>query len=111
MRVAVCQMNAGRDDVEANVATAERLLAEAAQGGADLAALPELFPFYGSHRRMRQLVQPLEGALCARLAAVARDRGMWVLGGSFAELREDGRVSNTSTLFDRTGELVAVYRK
>jgi predicted amidohydrolase len=111
MRVAVCQMDAGRDDVEANVATAERLLGEAADGGADLAALPELFPFYGSHRRMRELAEPLDGDLCSRLAAVARERGLWVLGGSFPELREDGKVANTSPLFDRTGELVAVYRK
>ena len=47
MRVAVCQMNAGRGDVEANVATASRLLEEAAARGADLAALPELWPYYG----------------------------------------------------------------
>jgi predicted amidohydrolase len=111
MRVAVCQMNAGRDDVDANLATAERLLREAADGDADLAALPELFPFYGSHRRMRELAEPLDGDLCTRLASIARDRSMWVLGGSFPELREDGKVANTSPLFDRTGELVAAYRK
>ena len=43
MRVAACQMRSG-DDVEANVATAEALLREAADGGADIAVLPEVFP-------------------------------------------------------------------
>ena len=42
MRVALCQMRSG-DDVESNVATAERMLNEAADGDADLAALPETF--------------------------------------------------------------------
>jgi predicted amidohydrolase len=35
---------------------------------------------------------------------------MWVLGGSVVE-RDAGRVFNTSTLLDRSGELVAHYRK
>jgi predicted amidohydrolase len=110
MRVALCQMNAGRDDVDANVALAERLLHEAADGGADVAALPELFPFYGSHRRSREIAEPVPGPITERLAAVARARSMWVLGGSVAEV-DDGRVFNTSTLFARDGELAARYRK
>jgi predicted amidohydrolase len=112
MRVAVCQMNAGGDDVEANVATAERLLGEAADGGADLAALPEVFPFYGGATRAREIAEPVPGPITDRLATIARDRGMWVLGGSIAERdAETGRIHNTSTLFDRDGELVARYRK
>ena len=110
MRVAVCQMNAGRDDVGANVATAIRLLEEAADAGADLAALPEMFPFYGRAPRVREIAETIPGPITERLAAVARKRGMWVLGGSVAE-RDGQRVHNTTTLFDRTGELIASYRK
>jgi deaminated glutathione amidase len=111
MRAAVCQMNAGGADVERNVATAVRLLEEAAAGGADLAALPELWPFYGSHRRMHELAGSVPGELTAPLSDVAREKDMWVLGGSVPEVDEDGRVFNTSCLFDRAGELVARYRK
>ncbi len=111
MRAAVCQMNAGGADVERNVATAVRLLEEAAEGDADLAALPELWPFYGSHRRMRELAGSVPGELTEPLSAVARENEMWVLGGSVPEVDDDGRVFNTSCLFDRDGELVARYRK
>ena len=45
-----------------------------------------------------------------RLAAVARADGMWVLGGSVLE-RDDDHVFDTSVLIDRTGEVVARYRK
>jgi predicted amidohydrolase len=110
MRVALCQMNAGADDVEANVSTAERLLHEAADGGAELAALPELFPFYGPHRRAKELAEPVPGPITERLGRIARDRSMWVLAGSVAEV-DEGHVFNTSALFAPDGEMVARYRK
>jgi len=50
-------MSSGRGEVEENVAAAERLLREAADGEADLAALPEVFPFYGSASRSRLRVR------------------------------------------------------
>jgi deaminated glutathione amidase len=110
MRAAICQLNAGGDDVEANVVNAERLLNEAADGGAQLVVLPELFAYYGSQRRMREVAEPLGGPITARLAGVARDRSLWVLGGSVCESAE-GRVFNTSFLFDPDGEAIARYRK
>jgi predicted amidohydrolase len=46
------------------------------------------------------------------LSGLARELGVWLLGGSILE-GEPGveRLSNTSTFFDPSGELVAVYRK
>ena len=110
MRAAISQLNAGVDDVEANMTTAERLLDAAADDGADIAVLPELFAYYGSQRRMRELAEPLGGPITARIAGLARSRSMWVLGGSVCE-SADGRVYNTSFLFDRDGEMLARYRK
>ena len=109
MRVAVCQMRSG-EDVDSNVATAERLLLEAADGGADLAALPETFTYLGSSSGRAAAAETVPGPTTERLASVARERAMWILGGSVIET--DGEhLYNTSTLFDRTGELVARYRK
>jgi predicted amidohydrolase len=42
MRVALCQMSSG-DDIEANRTQAGELLDQSADGGADLAALPEVW--------------------------------------------------------------------
>jgi len=103
-------MNGGRDDVEANVATALRLVEEAASGGAELVVLPELFAYYGSQRRMREMAEPSGGPITDRLAAAARERRIWLVGGSVCE-SADGRVYNTSFLFDPSGEAVARYRK
>jgi predicted amidohydrolase len=109
MRVALCQMNAG-EDVAANLDVAETLLRRAAEEGADLAALPEYFSYLGASSRRREVAEPVPGPVSDRLAAAARAQGMWVLGGGLLESSE-GRVYDTAALFDRTGELVARYRK
>jgi predicted amidohydrolase len=57
------------------------------------------------------VAEPLPGGPVGdALAAVARDRSMWILGGSVHE-RDGDRIHNTAPLFDRSGELVARYRK
>jgi deaminated glutathione amidase len=109
MRVAVCQMHSG-DDVEANLEAAEALLREAAAGGADLAALPEYFGYLGPSGRRRGLAEAVPGPVSDRIAGVTRALGIWVLGGTVLEL-DEGRVYDTALLFDRTGEVVARYRK
>jgi len=110
MNVALCQMNSG-EDVEANRGQAAELLGEAANGGADLAALPEVWTYMGSARRHREVAEPIPGPTTEWLSSLAGQRSMWVLGGSVLEAGEDGAVFNTSPLFDRSGELVATYRK
>jgi deaminated glutathione amidase len=109
MRVALCQMRSG-EDVEQNVVLAERLVAEAAQGDADLAALPEVFTYLGSAAGRAGAAEPVPGPTTLRLAAAARAHRMWVLGGSVIETADDRRYA-TSVLLDRDGELVATYRK
>jgi predicted amidohydrolase len=109
MRVALCQANSG-DDVPANEQQVFALLDEAVSGDADLAALPEVWPCQGSAAQVRAAAEPIPGPRTRRLSEVASGHGIWVHGGSVLELDGD-RVFNTSVLFDRSGELVASYRK
>ena len=88
VKVALCQTNSG-EDVAANEEQVFGLLEEAAAGGADLAALPEVWPRQGSAPQMREAAEPLDGPRIRRLAEVARRHGMWVHGGSVLELAED----------------------
>jgi predicted amidohydrolase len=110
MRAAVCQMRSG-DDVPANIAAAQALLAEAADAGADVAMLPEFFAYLGPDSRIHEVAETLPGGTASdMLSTLARERKMWILGGSIHE-RAGDRLYNTAPLFDRTGELVATYRK
>jgi predicted amidohydrolase len=110
MKVAVCQMRSGAD-VDANLAAAQALLDEAADDEADIAVLPEFFAYLGADPRVREAAEALPGeTVSAMLSRVARERQMWVQGGSIQE-RDGDRIYNTAPLFDRSGELVARYRK
>jgi predicted amidohydrolase len=98
-------------DVSANLAAAQALLEEASKSGADIAVLPEFFAYLGWESHAREVAEPLlGGAAPAMLSRLARERQIWILGGSIHE-RDGDRIYNTAPLFDRTGELVARYRK
>jgi predicted amidohydrolase len=110
MRVAVCQMRSGAD-VGANLSEAERLLGEAADAGADLVILPEFFGYLGDDAEIPRIAEPVPGGPATEMLSMAADHGgCWVAGGSIAE-RDGDRVFNTAPLLDRTGSLVARYRK
>jgi omega-amidase len=49
-------------------------------------------------------------SLCA-LSALAATHSVWIVGGSVAERDADGKLFNTSTIWNARGELVAVHRK
>ena len=56
--------------------------------------------------------EPVPGPTTDFLSGLALEFGVWLLGGSILE-GEPGaeRLSNTSTCFDPSGELAAIYRK
>ena len=112
IRVACVQMCAGPVKAD-NLATAERLVAEAAQTGAELVVLPEKWNAWGGTDVLRANAERLEGGeSVAALAEWARRHGITIVGGSITEEREGrDRLSNTCPVLDADGELVAAYRK
>jgi predicted amidohydrolase len=110
VRVAVIQMRSV-DDVATNLASARELVIDAARAGAELVALPENFAFMRSEGLAFPCAQGLDGEIVATLKALAREHGLWLLGGTFPEAAGDGRVHNTSVLLSPGGEIEAVYRK
>jgi deaminated glutathione amidase len=97
---------------EENKETAEALIREAVSAGADLVALPELWSCHGLEDVYHENAEPVPGPTTEFLGDLARELGVYVLGGSILE-GEPGaqRLSNTSTFFDPSGEMTAVYRK
>lgn len=110
LRVALVQVEA-RDDVEDNISRAAALAREAAVD-ADLVVLPEYVQYRGTDAGFRASARPVPGPTTDPFAALARERGCWILAGSRAEVSGDpARPYNTAVLFDRSGALVARYRK
>jgi predicted amidohydrolase len=114
MRVAAVQLNS-RDDKAANIAAAEAGIVGAAESGARLIVLPELWTYLGHPAGNRANAEPIPGPVTERLGALARRFSVTLHGGSMLELppgsSADAKPYNTAFLFDTTGALVARYRK
>jgi predicted amidohydrolase len=112
MRTAVLQMRSS-PDVDANLATMERLFGEALERGAQCVLVPEAFAFIGPDAKKRRMLEPLPrgGPILDRCRSLARSgRVHFVLGG-FHERADDGRAFNTCVHLDADGEIAAMYRK
>jgi deaminated glutathione amidase len=113
MRVAVIQMNSGPDK-PANLAAAKALIERAIEAERpDLVSLPETFTVMGGGDEARRAAAEAmpDGEAYRLLQGLAREHGVNVHGGSFFEQRGDGKFSNTTVVFDRSGHEVARYRK
>ena len=100
------------DDAAASLAAAEAHVAEAAEAGARVIALPENVSFMGPERDKLALAEPLDGPTFARVAGWAARHGVWLLAGSLPERGPTPeRAYNTSVLYGPDGARRAVYRK
>lgn len=112
--VAAVQMTTGAD-VPANLARAGELIAEAADRGAALVALPENFAFMGLADRDKRDVAEPEGAgpIQAWLEKTAALHQIWIVGGTIPVRGAEagGRVAAASLVYDAAGKRVARYDK
>lgn len=114
LTVAAVQMAMVDGDVAHNVATAERLVREAAGRGARLILIPELFEdrYFCEDQRAEHLskARPLSGhPTVEHFAAVARELNV-VLPVSFYE-RSGNELFNSCAIVDADGSVLGVYRK
>jgi predicted amidohydrolase len=119
MRIHVLQIGYGDDEpVAERISRVAGLVA--AQAGADLVVLPELWAAGGfSYRRWVERAEGLDGPVITALAAAARSIGAVVHAGSIVERAADGAdpgpqgrgLWNTSVLLGPDGSVLATYRK
>ncbi len=111
--VAALQMRMGGDP-QANLDRALGLLDEAAEAGAQVACLPELFRsryFCQTEDHANfELAEPIPGPTSEAVAERARRHGMVVIASLF-ERRRAGVYHNTAAVFDADGSLLGTYRK
>eukprot|EP00742_Colponemidia_sp_Colp-10_P002343 GILJ01002499.1.p1 GENE.GILJ01002499.1~~GILJ01002499.1.p1 ORF type:complete len:314 (-),score=31.12 GILJ01002499.1:35-928(-) len=124
-RLALCQMSVGADKA-ANLVRAHGLIQKAAQNGANVIVLPEIFNSPYSNASFPVYAEPIpvppsgcpEGAELDLSASpsvkmivdAAKETNTYIIGGSLPE-REGDRLYNTSVIADRTGRILAKHRK
>jgi nitrilase len=111
-------------DVDENIATMRRLVGEAAARGALLVTLPEYWPIMGMSDadKVAHAEQDGTGAAPAgpspagpiqqAMAGVAREHGIWLVGGTLPLVSHAaGKVMNTTLVYDPQGQAVGRYDK
>ena len=112
-RVAAIQM-ISTPSIEENIATARRLIADAAQQGAQLVLLPEYWAAMGMQEtdKLGYAEQVDVGPIQAFMAATAREHQIWLIGGTLplaAQVAD--KVLNTMMVYNPAGERVQRYDK
>ncbi len=121
LSVALAQIRVEAGEVAGNVDRALGSISRAADRGADLVALPELFNVgYFAFDLYARNAEPLEGETFGRLREAAAEHDVAVLAGTIVEdlaatesvpTPDDDGLANTAALFDSDGDLRLVYRK
>jgi len=112
-RIAAIQMISG-PAVGPNLDTARQLIAEAAARGASLVALPEYFPLIGANdaERLAARESDVQGPIQSFLGDIARELGIWLVGGSLPLTANDpAKLRNSCLVYDPSGKQVARYDK
>ena len=110
MKIALIQFPVTADKQD-NLNRAAESIRQAAQNGADMAVLPEMFccPYETSNF---PLYAEKEGGATWQFAAdLARRLGVYLSAGSMPEADEAGCIYNTAYVFDRQGKQIAKHRK
>ncbi len=112
-RAALVQMSCSLDSGE-NLAKAEAHIRDAADRGAHVVCLQELFRSQYFCReedaRLFDLAESIPGPSTERLSAVARENNVVVIASLF-EKRAAGVYHNTAAVIDADGALLGLYRK
>jgi nitrilase len=114
MKIAAVQMVA-TPDVARNLEQAAAQVAEAAEAGAELVALPEYFCLMGRRDtdKLAHAEAPGEGPIQRMLMESARCHGVWLVGGTLpmAIVGRPDRALNSTLVFAPDGLLAARYDK
>ncbi len=108
---AAVQMTSGSDK-EHNLECAEHLVRQAAERGATLVVLPEVFNWRGRKAAQAQAAEDLAGTTLSRMARLARELELFLVAGSITErIPGDAKAYNTSVLLGPDGAMLGCYRK
>lgn len=123
MKLALAQLRIDAGDVAGNRGRALEAIETAADRGADLVVLPEIFNLgYFAFDRYVEAAESIDSETISAVADAASEHGVYVLAGSIVEdlaasaaagidtPAADG-LANTAVLLDREGKRRAVYRK
>ena len=112
LMVSAIQMDSQGDEAK-NLSKALKLIDRAADAGAEVVTLPEMFNYIGSKLRYKEIAGRHHDIAVLELAKKCQHHAIWIHCGSMIEKAKDkqGKFYNTSILLDPEGNIAETYRK
>jgi len=120
VKLALCQIMVGGDKT-ANIQAAKEAISKAAAAGAKLISLPECwnspysttsFPEYAETvPDIGRLPTQNDSPSIASLCELAKEHGIYLIGGSIPERASNGNIYNTCVIIDPSGQIIGKHRK
>ncbi|MEF8725882.1 MAG: carbon-nitrogen hydrolase family protein [Candidatus Bipolaricaulota bacterium] len=109
MKLAILQIKV-TGDKDTNLKKVKNLYKDSKTREADFVVLPEMFNCPYEMERFGEFAEGIPGHTTEFLAELASSWETYLVGGSIPE-KADGKVFNTSAIFNPRGELIAKHRK
>lgn len=110
IKLALCQMKVV-DDKDKNIEKAIEMIDKSINENVDFIVLPEMFNCpYENKMFIEYCENQNDSHTLSKISQIAKSNNVYILAGSIPE-EEDGKIYNTSYLFDRNGEIIAKHRK
>ena len=110
IKLSLCQMNV-IDNKEDNVKTASLMIDESVSKNADFIVLPEMFNCpYSNDKFIEYGEEEKNSYTLNKISLLAKKNNVYILAGSIPE-KDNGKLYNTSYLFDKAGNIIAKHRK
>lgn len=110
IKLALCQMNV-IDNKDENIKNAAFMIEESKSNNVDFIVLPEMFNCpYSNDKFIEYAEEEKDSITLNKISSLAEKNNVYILAGSIPE-RENGKLYNTSYLFDRQGDIIAKHRK
>ena len=109
-KIAICQMQVV-DNKDQNLDKAVSMMKEAANNGAELIVLPEMFNCPYDTKKFVEYAETKEDSRSLNIiSSASKDNNIYVVAGSIPE-RLDRKLYNSSFIIDRNGDIIGVHRK
>lgn len=109
LTVSAIQFNPKEGDLGFNLNKIGGLVGRAKKEGAGLAVLPEISDIGYNFEEIKRHASKIPNVATNAISKIARENGISIVAGT-AE-KKDGGIYNVAILFNRSGALVAIYRK
>lgn len=110
MKIGCIQLNVRFGKVDENYERAEKFIRQAAEGGAEIIVLPEMWNTSYALEQLAELADDEGKRTKAFLSQLAKELNVHIVGGSVA-VRQGEQFYNTMYTYNKAGELVGEYSK